>query len=41
MPSMRTIVTVAVISAVTYLGIEHLKSRGKGGTALGRLRTAA
>jgi len=40
MPSMRTIVTVAVISAVTYLGIEHLKSRGKGGGGLSKLRAA-
>lgn len=38
---MRTIVTVAVISAVTYVGIQHLQSRGKTSTALGaRLRAA-
>lgn len=40
MPSMRTIVTVAAISAVTYLGLQHFQKRGSGtGTALGaRLR---
>jgi len=27
MPSVKTIVTVAVISAATYLGIEHFKAR--------------
>lgn len=26
MPSAKTIVTIAVVSALTYLGIEHYKS---------------
>jgi len=27
MPSLKTILTVAVISGVTYLGIEHFKAK--------------
>lgn len=34
MPSMRTIVTVAAISVVTYIGLQHLQARGGTGTAL-------
>lgn len=34
MPSMRTIVTVAVISAGVYLGMKHFEKRGGMSTAL-------